>query len=66
MRGIRQEKIFILPLLIRFVPGSGLMNMNIFLDLRKILKFSVSRILAIAVNKYLPANDKEKMNDDYH
>jgi len=36
-----------------------------FLDLKKILKFSVSGILAIAVNKYLPAITKTDICDNY-
>jgi hypothetical protein len=37
-----------------------------FLDLRKILKLSVSGILAKAANKYLPALLKENISDNYH
>ena len=36
------------------------------LDLRKILKLSVSGILALAVNKYLPSLMKENNSDNYH
>jgi len=37
-----------------------------FLDLRKILKLSVSAILAIAVEKYLPELMKGNITDNYH
>jgi hypothetical protein len=36
-----------------------------FLDLRKLFKMSVSRILAIAVGKYLKKNMKKMITDNY-